>query len=76
MYEPLTIIQLAKKFSFSTVFQKPDNKLLRFKRDDVMVDVWYSTMTVGFYHNGTARYVKNVDYNDLPEVFSNPELYV
>lgn len=62
------IIQLAKHFGYEVFFERP-NSLIRFKRDEKMVDVWYSTMSVGVYENKTQKFYKNVSIEDLAEYF-------
>ncbi len=62
------IIQLAKQFGYEVFFERP-NSLIRFKRDEKMVDVWYSTMSVGIYENKTQKFYKNVSLEDLAEYF-------
>ena len=62
------IIQLAKQFGYEVFFERP-NSLIRFKRDEKMVDVWYSTMSVGIYENKTQKFYKNVALEDLAEYF-------
>lgn len=62
------IIQLAKQFGYEVFFERP-NSLIRFKRDEKMVDVWYSTMSVGVYENKTQKFYKNVSLEDLAEYF-------
>ena len=60
------VIQLAEQFGYKIFFERP-NSLIRFKRDKRMVDVWYSTMTIGIYENGTQKFYKNVNFQDLSE---------
>ncbi len=62
------IIQLANQFGYEVFFERP-NSLIRFKRDEKMVDVWYSTMSVGIYENKTQKFYKNVSLEDLAEYF-------
>ena len=62
------IIQLAKKFGYTVLFERP-NSLIRFKRDEKMVDVWYSTMTVGVYENRTQTFYRKVEESNLAEYF-------
>lgn len=62
------IIQLANQFGYEVFFERP-NSLIRFKRDEKMVDVWYSTMSVGVYENKTQKFYKNVSLEDLAEYF-------
>ena len=62
------ILQLAKQFGYEVFFERP-NSLIRFKRDEKMVDVWYSTMSVGIYENKTQKFYKNVSLEDLAEYF-------
>lgn len=60
------IIQLAKQFGYEVFFERP-NSLIRFKRDEKMVDVWYSTMTIGIYENGTQKFYREISLQDLSE---------
>lgn len=60
------VIQLAEQFGYKIFFERP-NSLIRFKRDNRMVDVWYSTMTIGIYENGTQKFYKNVSLQDISE---------
>ena len=62
------IIQLAKQFGYEVFFERP-NSLIRFKRDEKMVDVWSSPMSVGIYENKTQKFYKNVSLEDLAEYF-------
>lgn len=62
------IIQLAKQFGYEVFFERPNN-LIRFKRDEKMVDVWYSTMTVGVYENRTQTFYRKVEESNLAEYF-------
>ncbi len=62
------VIQLAKQFGYEVFFERP-NSLIRFKRDDKMVDVWYSTMSVGVYEDKTQKFYKKVPFEDLAEYF-------
>lgn len=49
---PEQYIDIAVAFDFELIFEKPDNKLLRFQRFPVKVDVWYSSGTIGLYYPG------------------------
>ena len=77
------IIDLASQFGFVVDFERPNNCLVRFKRDYgtseyVRIDVWYSKWTVGVYRKQWTefegqRYAHNVTEDDLVEIFANPE---
>ncbi len=62
------VIQLAEQFGYKVFFERPNN-LIRFKRDEKMVDVWYGSMTVGVYENKTQKFYRNVKETDLAEFF-------
>jgi hypothetical protein len=68
------IYKMAKQTDSELVMKKPDNLLIRFKRDDVTIDVWYSKMTVGIYVDNidTCRYLYDVSMDDLFEIFMSP----
>ncbi len=84
------IIDLARQFSFSVKFEKPNNLLVRFHReiegtdDYVMIDVWYSgkphkKMTVGVYKKDLetpdrSAFEHHVSKERLVEIFSNPNI--
>lgn len=68
------IDNIALQFSFTFVFWKPENCLLRYIRDGVKIDVWYSKMTVGIYEGDSQKYIKKVSMEDLVEIFANPSV--
>jgi hypothetical protein len=69
-------INLAKEFSFELVFHKRENCLLRFHRDGIRIDYWYTTGTVGIMIPGLRdRFVRNVPEDLLVEIFASPEGY-
>lgn len=71
-----SVIDLAKQLGFVLHFHKPQNCLLRFRRDYYTVDVWYSKMTVGIseHYEGRKhdRYHFKVSESDLTEILANP----
>lgn len=69
------IIEHAENLEWKIEFKKPENCLIRFSRDRIMIDVWYSKMTVGIYENKTDRYFKHVPMDDLVEILANPSYY-
>lgn len=46
------------------------NKLLRFVRNEVRLDIWYPKMTVGIFKHGQAIYKKFVSEKLLDKIFS------
>lgn len=59
-----------RQFSFEVDFERPETKLVRYKRDDVRVDVWMSG-TIGVYRNGAQKFYKHLPINDIKEVIAN-----
>ena len=50
--------------------------LNRFDRDEYTVDFWFSNkkgVTVGIYHEETARYLKNLSEEDIMEILVDPD---
>lgn len=70
-------IKTAKETGFKVIMEKPEQMLLRFRRDEMTVDVWFSRMTVGVYsdENDNARYLYDVSPDDLFELMMSPSTY-
>jgi len=64
------ITDFIKQFSFSSDFEKPEFHLVRYKRDDLRIDVWRSG-TLGIYENGKQRFIKGLSINDMKEEIAN-----
>lgn len=67
------VTELASQFSLEVDFERPDTKLVRFKRDSVRIDVWQSG-TVGIYEHGNQKFLKHVSRENLVELFANPNV--
>lgn len=65
-------LKLAPQFSLEVEFERPQYHLVRFKRDDVRIDVWRSG-TVGIYKDGKQRFLRDVKPDDIAEIFANPD---
>lgn len=59
-----------RQFSFEVEFEKTGPGLIRYKRDDVRVDTWYSG-TLGIYRDGKQTFYKNRSLEDLKEIIAN-----
>lgn len=52
-------------------FEKPDNRLVRFAKGNIRIDVWYSVMTVGIYeYRKQATYERQVSEERLLELLT------
>lgn len=65
-----TIIKTAKAVGFEIEFEKTPQRLIRFKRDHIRLDVWMSG-TVGVYEDGNQRFVRNLSLNQIEEFIVN-----
>jgi hypothetical protein len=59
-----------KQFSFEVEFYRRQTRLIRFKRDDIRIDVWASG-TLGIYRNGKQSFFKNLSTEDIKEKIAN-----
>ncbi len=67
------IESIAKEFGYTLVFRKPENCLLRFERDGLRIDVWWTTLTVGVMEPGKeAWYHRRLSWDNLIEAIANP----
>ena len=74
---PDTIKALAEQHGYQLEFHKPENKLLRFSKDgELLVDIWYSTLTVGVARRQPDMrfkyYKNNNDISDIEEILISP----
>ena len=78
MFDPVTIQDLAAEQDYEMVNHRQKNKVMRLRRDDVSVDIYYSTGTVcvmrkhekDIFHRGI------VSLDEMVEFFANPVAYV
>lgn len=71
------IKKLAEEMGYILQIDNPHNKLLRFKRDHIRVDAWYSKMTIGIMlPHQEMEYLYTVSDDDLVEILANPENFV
>lgn len=69
------IIEIAAAYNFSLIRHSDEHKFYRFKRPDVMLDIWYTTGTIGIYYpHEEGRYFRNFDMEEssLNVLFKNP----
>ena len=70
-----TIKFLADDYGWRMLFEKPANKLLRFEKDNIWIDYWWTSGTIGIYRNTKAiKYLKNGE--SLEDVFKDYNQYV
>jgi len=70
MTRELEVKKLAEQLGYQILFEKPENKLIRFRRNDKKIDVWFSTMTIGIYHEGKeAVYKRDQTFDNLVDIF-------
>lgn len=78
MFDPVTIQDLGEEQGYHTVNHRSHNKVLRLRRDDVTVDIYYSTGTVCVMQkherDSFLRGVSNLD--EMVEFLANPVSYV
>ena len=73
---------LADDYGYSMLWDKPDNKLVRFEKGIFWVDVWYTTMTVAVHKETKGRwkrdvkYIKGVTMDSLSNIFDETETYI
>lgn len=64
------IEEFVKQFSFEVEFYREKTSLIRFKRDDLRIDVWKSG-TLGIYRDGKQSFFKNLSEEDIKEKIAN-----
>lgn len=71
------IVKLAKKCGWNCIMRKPENALLRFKKDGTAIDVWWTKMTVGLMPDDEEKtyYMYDLSMDDLFELFMSPLSY-
>ena len=72
------IRNLAKEMGWSELFEREHEAFIRFKRDELVVDIWYTTMSTAVYKETENRgiqpsYSKIYTHDDLVEFLANPE---
>lgn len=71
------IMKMATDTGWSVVYKKPENALFRFRKDDVVIDVWWTKMTIGVYvdDEDNSKYMYEFSEDDLFELFNSPTSY-
>ena len=69
------IKSLAGEFSFTFDRMHGNGCVARFKRDYVIIDIWFDRMTVGVYlPNKPQKFFRDVSSDSLTELLANPEI--
>jgi hypothetical protein len=67
---------LADDTDWDVLQEDDEHQRIRFVRDGVMIDIWYSKMTVGVYPPRkslrTPKYYRRVSERQLDELLNNP----
>lgn len=66
----MNIPEFVRQFSFEFEFEKPEYGLIRYKRDDLKIDIWQSG-TLGVYRDGRQTFYKKLSMEDLKEKIAN-----
>lgn len=63
------MMEFVKQFSFSIEFERPQTRMIRYRRDGIRIDVWESG-TLGIYKNGKQSFFKNLTDRKMKEIIS------
>lgn len=68
------IEDIASKSKWKIIMNKPENALILFGKDNILIDVWWTKMTVALYleDEHTTKYMYNLSLDDLFELMMSP----
>lgn len=67
------VIIQAEDLGWDILFEKPEHYQVRFSRNEIRMDVWYSKMTVSVIEKGKEpKYYRFVSEKKLDQLLDNP----